>query len=357
MVETVEQKISPQEVGPKPFKGAFTMDPDNLDSELSKIPLFMTQLPEEENDTLSALQSLVFDGTPEEVAQNFKEQGNDCFRAGKIKYKDAITFYTKAIDTECKDQKIIEACLVNRAACNLELQNYGRVLSDCSKCLAINPQNVKALYRSAKALFALDRLIEAIDCCDHALVVDPENKAIQDVKEKAVSRKNIQEEKKRQREEKERREREKKDILENAFKEKKITIQVEDEEIREKANIDYDFETKTINWPVFFLYPEYKESDYIQSFNETHTFQDHLEIMFEQSAPWDTKKEYTASSVEVFFEDTRGLSPKLIKIGKKLSLGKILSLDQYVIKNGVPSFIIIPKNSPFKQEFIEKYKK
>lgn len=65
MVETVEQKISPQEVGPKPFKGAFTMDPDNLDSELSKIPLFMTQLPEEENDTLSALQSLVFDGTPE----------------------------------------------------------------------------------------------------------------------------------------------------------------------------------------------------------------------------------------------------------------------------------------------------
>lgn len=108
--------------------------------------------------------------------------------------------------------------MVNRAACNLELQNYGRVLSDCSKCLAINPQNVKALYRSAKALFALDRLIEAIDCCDHALVVDPENKAVEEVKEKAVNRKNMQEEKKRQKEEKERREREKKDILENAFK-------------------------------------------------------------------------------------------------------------------------------------------
>lgn len=79
--------------------------------------------------------------------------------------------------------------------------------------------------------------------------------------------------------------------------------------------------------------------------------------MFEQPAPWDTKREYNANNVEVYFEDTRGLNPKLIKIGKKLNLGKVLSLDQYVIKNGVPSFIIIPKNSPFKQEFIDKFKK
>ncbi|CAO3689367.1 unnamed protein product [Rhizopus stolonifer] len=317
----------------------------------------MTQLPSEDNDTLDAIQSLVFDGTPEEVALNFKDQGNECFRAGKTKYKDAITFYTRALDTECKDMAVIEACLANRAACNLELQNFGRVLTDCSKCLEINPKNVKALYRSAKALAALDRLLEAIDCCDHALMIDPENKVVHDIKKKAVDRKNMLEEKKRQKEERERREREKKDILENAFKERKITIQVEDKEVREKANIDYDFETNTINWPVFFLYPEYKESDYIQSFNETHTFQDHLEIMFEQPAPWDAKQEYNTNSVEIFFEDIRGLSPKLIKIGKKHALGKILSLDQYVVKNGVPSFIIMPKNSPFKQEFLDKYKK
>ncbi|KAL4207191.1 hypothetical protein AB4K20DRAFT_1919862 [Rhizopus microsporus] len=333
------------------------MDPDNLDAELSKIPLFMTQLPEEENDTLSALQSLVFDGTPEEIAQNFKEQGNDCFRAGKIKYKDAITFYTKAIETECKDQKIIEACLANRAQCNLELQNYGRVLSDCSKCLAINPKNVKALYRSAKALLALDKLVEAIDCCDHALAIEPDNKAVKEVKQKAVDRKAMMDKKLKEKEEKEKREREKKEGLERAMKERKIKIKVEDKDVRERANIEYDPETDTISWPVFFLYPEYKESDYIQSFNETNTFQDHLEVIFEHPAPWDAKHEYTADSVEVYFEDTRGLNPKLIKIGKKLPLGKILSLDQYIIKNGVPSFIIIPKNSTFKQGFIDKYKK
>lgn len=105
------------------------------------------------------------------------------------------------------------------------------------------------------------------------------------------------------------------------------------------------------------MYPEYKESDYIQSFNETNTFQDHLEIMFEQPAPWDLRNEYTIDNIELYFEDIRGLNPKLIKIGKKLPLGKILSLDQYIIKNGVPSFIVLPKNSPFKQEFIDKFKK
>jgi hypothetical protein len=132
---------------------------------------------------------------------------------------------------------------------------------------------------------------------------------------------------------------------------------VEDKEVREKANIDYDYETGTLNWPVFFLYPEHKESDYIQQFNETSTFLDQLEVILEHPAPWDTKHEYTPKSVEVFFEDTRALNPKLIKIGKKLPLEKVLSLEQYIVKNGVPSFIIIPKDSPFKQEFLDKYKK
>lgn len=152
------------------------------------------------------------------MAANFKEQGNDCFRAGKSKYKDAIMYYTKAIDTECSDKSIIEACLANRAACNLELQNYGRVLTDCSKCLGLNPKNVKAFYRSSKALFALDKLVEAIDCCDHGLAVDPENKSIKEIRQQATKRKEMLDERQRKKEEKERQEREKKETLEKAFK-------------------------------------------------------------------------------------------------------------------------------------------
>lgn len=100
----------------------------------------------------------------------------------------------------------------------MELKNYGRVLTDCSKCLAINPKNIKALYRSSRALFALDKLVETIDCCDHALAFDPENKAIAEIRSKALTRKNMIDEKIRQKEEKEERERNKKMILDKAFK-------------------------------------------------------------------------------------------------------------------------------------------
>lgn len=59
-----------------------------------------------------------------EVAENFKNQGNECFKVGKSQYQDAINYYTKALQIDCKDNKIIEACLANRAAVNLELGAY-----------------------------------------------------------------------------------------------------------------------------------------------------------------------------------------------------------------------------------------
>lgn len=51
--------------GPERHESDFRMDPNNLDEEMAKVPLFMSHLPDEENETLTALQSLVFDGTPE----------------------------------------------------------------------------------------------------------------------------------------------------------------------------------------------------------------------------------------------------------------------------------------------------
>ncbi|KAG0175025.1 hypothetical protein DFQ28_002340 [Apophysomyces sp. BC1034] len=341
--------------GPEKYKSPFYMDPENLDAELSKVPLFMSHLPEEDNATLSALQSLAYDGTPEEIAENFKNQGNDCFRQGKATYKDAIEYYTKAIDTDCSDKSIMEACYANRAAVNLELSNYGRVLRDCAKCLELNPKHVKALYRSARALYALDRVDEAHDCCAHGLAADPENQAVKKMLETCVKRKEQIESAQRRKEEKEREEKESKERLQKAFEARKIKFDIQDKEVRDTVNIQYDAKSDTLSWPVFFLYPEHKESDYIQSFDENDSFNDHLQVVFEQQAPWDTKNLYTADNVEVFFEKTQGLKTSLIKVGKKLPLGKILSLPSYTVVNGIPSFIIMAKNSPTREEFLKKY--
>jgi hypothetical protein len=126
---------------------------DDLIKELNRLPLFMTTLDETdgeggENVGLEALKALAYEGTKAEVAENFRQQGNDCARAKQ--WTDAKEFYDKAlaalhgpkrapdveegervveieadaeVDEEVekeKEKKIEEACYVNRALCNLE---------------------------------------------------------------------------------------------------------------------------------------------------------------------------------------------------------------------------------------------
>ena len=57
-----------------------------------------------------------------EIAENFKEQGNDYYK-GK-RYREALGFYTQGIDAKPDDPKLQEALLCNRAACNLELREH-----------------------------------------------------------------------------------------------------------------------------------------------------------------------------------------------------------------------------------------
>lgn len=111
-----------------------------------------------------------------EIAGNFKAQGNDYVKAKR--YREALGFYNQAIDSKPTDQALIESLLLNRAVCNLELKNYGSVLRDCSKVLSSNMTSLKALYRSALALIALERPLEAIDCCERGLLVDPESSGL-----------------------------------------------------------------------------------------------------------------------------------------------------------------------------------
>lgn len=92
------------------------------------------------------------------------------------------------------------------------------VLKDCSKALSISPRSSKALYRSATALLALDRLEEALDCCDRCLVSDPRNQAVQSLRSRAQNAKEAKDRQRREKEECLRKEREEKQLLRTAFK-------------------------------------------------------------------------------------------------------------------------------------------
>ena len=122
---------------------------DELLKEMNRVPLFMTSLDETdgeggENMELEALKALAYEGTRAEIAQNFREQGTELVRTEK-RFREAKEYYTKALDAlkappvppdpeqgpavievdeeaeAKKERSIEEACLVNRALCNLEM--------------------------------------------------------------------------------------------------------------------------------------------------------------------------------------------------------------------------------------------
>ena len=91
-------------------------------------------------------------------------------------------------------------------------------MKDCSKAITTNTRSSKAHYRSALALMALERFDEAIDCCDHCLQFDENNKDVRALRQKARELKDATEKKERERADTIRREKEHQRRLEAAFK-------------------------------------------------------------------------------------------------------------------------------------------
>ncbi|TBU33271.1 40S ribosomal protein S7 [Dichomitus squalens] len=322
------------------------------------VPLFMRSLPEDgaEDPAIAALQSLAYEGTPDEVAQNFKEQGNDYYK-GK-RYREALGFYTQGVDAKPTDKSLLEALLCNRAACNLELQNYGSVLRDCSRAIEVNIQSSKAYYRSAMALIALERYDEALDACDRCLQFDKDNRTVQAARDKAAKLKETKERKERERQERLRQEQLNKERLRAAYQERNmIDAPVPDNVAKTSYEPHFDPEdpsNNTMIFPVLFMYPQYATSDLISHFQEDTPFSAHLSVMFPAGAPppeWDKKGEYVDGNLVVFGWTKRR---RLLKIGKKMTLRDVCKAakakegepgDGLEMRDGTLTFVVLPKGT------------
>lgn len=328
-------------------------------ADLNKLPLFMTDL--EENNDLEALKALAYEGTPLEVAAGFKERGNESF---SIKgYKDAKEFYTKAIDVllievrkrqkglksespveDIKEEvKVMEASLVNRAACNLELKNYRSCIQDCGHALRINRKNVKAYYRSSKALVALGKIPEADDSCARGLAIDPENKSLLGVAQEIIKKNEIIASKQKKEMEREARRMLEAHTLKAALKARGIKTRKtpqppEMEDAKIQLFPDPIDPTSTISFPAILLYPLHLESDFIKAWNETEPLGHHLDYIL--PVPWDNEHEYTPSGVECYMETVVG---GLIKIGRKVTLLKALSMGNVEVVDEVVRVFVVPK--------------
>ncbi|KAH8173114.1 hsp70/Hsp90 co-chaperone cns1 [Sarocladium implicatum] len=352
---------------------------DEILADLNKSPLFMTEL--EDNIDIEALQALNYEGTAYENASGFRERGNECF---KVKgYVDAKEFYNKGIliladlerkrergektvdpegveDTEeeiTNQKSLLEALYGNRAACHLALSNFRSCWLDCAAALRLNPRNIKACYRSAKALLAVDRIIEADDICARGLALDPENASLKAVAEDIIKRAKAVDAKKRKENERQAREKRREMLVKAALKARGIPTRSTDKppEMEDAAVAlapDPDDPRSTLTFPTVLLYPLDLQSDFIKAFAETETLDDHLSYIL--PLPWDQKGDYaSAAAVECYLETRDG---GVLKMGKRVSLLKALGTGKVEVVDGVVKVFVVPKGKAeaWVKEFKEK---
>jgi hypothetical protein len=214
--------------------------------------------------------------------------------------------------------------------------------------------NVKAFYRSGTACLALDKLAEAADACDRGLVLDTSNAPLKALQTKIATRKAYVESVEKARKEREARAAAEKITLQLALKARNILTRktdvqpdLEDAELKLENPLD---PSSTLTFPVILLYPTHSQSDFIKAFSEREKLGEHLDYIF--PLPWDEKHEYTPEGVEAYMETSAG---GLIKVGKKMTLGKVLGSGKPEVVDGLATISVVPKDRA--AGWIEEFKK
>ncbi|SCU88202.1 LAFA_0E11298g1_1 [Lachancea sp. 'fantastica'] len=337
---------------------------DEVLEELNRMPFFMKTLDETdgeggENTELEALKALAYEGEPQEIAENFKKQGNELYKAKR--YNEAREIYNKALDVG-DIQELRESLLSNRAACELELKNYRRCINDCKSVLDINPKNVKCYYRVAKAFQGLDRTDEAKQTIHFALQLDPENQALLSLLERITTReKEVQAyeaQKQKVKDEKERLQ----TLLDASLilRGYKNIDTTNPPELLEKANCyledGNDVQSQLI-FPAMIFYPTSDEFDFMGAVGELSTSEDLLNVVLQRPQEWfddPIHENFTSKKLLGFMETESG---GLVKIGKKVTFHDVLKMQKPIIPLFDRSLRIyfVPKS--LSEEWLSKWDK
>lgn len=343
---------------------------DEFIRQLNKMPLFMTELDEtgeddkSPNEALDAIRALQYEGPAEEVANNFKMQGNEHFRAKH--YKDARIFYTKALAVKELDREIMLQCLGNRAQCNLELGNYGKAIVDCRAALAHQPMNAKNWFRAARGLMEISRLEEAKECIANARKIEPAHRGIQEMEKKIEMRIETRDRKRRELEERERKKEE---------EQRKIEIAVTARGYATRGGYKrpdgrgFEFEdpgniSTMLTMPAAIVYyqegadlsrvgqPGGPESDLIERVVECETIGDTVKQCISTPLPWDRRRDFVMmAGIEIYCETEKG---GLVRATPKVSILELLGSGKVVVVDGVLALYVVPKR--LSKDFVSAWK-
>ncbi|XP_076622271.1 DNA polymerase interacting tpr containing protein of 47kD [Colletes latitarsis] len=342
---------------------------DRWQEEMEKHPFFMKKVPEpgeELSPLMEGLQQLKYgedENTPEELANNYKEDGN--FNYKYKKYRLAILSYTEGIRTKCKETELLAQLYNNRAAAHFMLENYRSSLNDSKHALKLKPNYSKATNRAATCCFRVKDYDQCIDLCDQLLVDSPTDKTILNLKSQAVAAKERLKRDRRKLDRLEKQLNKEEEELLDIIKSKGINLEsingrknpdLKDLEPRipqiAQSRVHLDAENKLV-WPVMILYPETKQTDFIQNFHESTLLIEQLEQLFNEPPEWDSERRYTVQNINVYFEGKDKYSVHKVNINH--SLEKILRDERFVVRGGTPAFLILVKSSEAETQFLANY--
>ncbi|XP_030066316.1 zinc finger CCCH domain-containing protein 7B isoform X1 [Microcaecilia unicolor] len=141
---------------------------------------------------LQFIQSTVpFPGTHEDyeaflykLVKNLFAEGNALYWEAETKlalgqYTEGLNVADYAVtDDVTIAQELVCKLHVNRAACYFAMGLYEKALEDSEKALSVDKENIRALFRKARALNELGRHQEAYDCSRHCLLSLPHDESV-----------------------------------------------------------------------------------------------------------------------------------------------------------------------------------
>jgi tetratricopeptide (TPR) repeat protein len=166
--------------------------------------------------------------------------------------------------------------------------NYRSSINDASKCLEFKEDHIKAYIRGAEANAKLCKYTEALDWCERGIKVDPLCKKLVELKKAMTLEKKKQERDERKQKVVDKKSEQKRKLLLEAIKSRGVLHAHSSDDISSshcsnEEDMDYiiDGPHPTISgvhfddegflvWPVIFLYPEYGQTDLVQSFHENN---------------------------------------------------------------------------------------
>mmetsp|Transcript_24414 Transcript_24414/g.33325 ORF Transcript_24414/g.33325 Transcript_24414/m.33325 type:complete len:216 (+) Transcript_24414:299-946(+) len=215
---------------------------------------------------------MAYDGTPEEVAKNFKNHGLSSLekvlmkmaKADAKEVEEAIYCFDTGLEQKCGNPKIEFDLLLGRAKANLLVGNFGKVKEDCVQALKRKSADEQAWFILCRSRYFVEKYEECQKFLKFALIKCPTSGKIHDLKKKCDAEMVKVEERVKEIATMQNVAMDKKLELYSNMRSKKIKIGKKVHYLPEIVDVTINIDKNgKLHFPVLILYDEYMATDFI----------------------------------------------------------------------------------------------